>query len=1040
MKLTELFIRRPTLVTVFLALVLLAGTISATVLVKQQFPNYDVPTIQIALTYPGGSTTQIRDAIVRPIEDQIAGAPDLQAIESAIQPGQATIVARFALNSDQNADLVQVQGRVQNAQRQLPSDLQTPQITIYDPSQAVVVSLTAKSASLGAGQLSALVTNKIVPAIEQVPGISFVEVNGDVTPSFQVEVNPRALSASGFTITDVVSAISLNNVRAPGGIAYEPNRETSIDIRGDVQTPATVAGLLLGSGASAGSGSSTSAFGTTSRLLRVMDVARVVDGYEPQRVYGYDHGTPAISLEVQKAANTSEVEASKAVLAEIPRLARQFPDVVLSVQNVQATYTQEQLRGVISTLVEATIITALVMLFFLRSWRGAVVVMVAIPASLLVTLAAMRLLNFTLDTVSLLAMTLIIGILVDDSIVVLENIERHAEEGELPEVAAYRGRAEIGMAALVITLVDVVVFLPISFLPGAVGLFLREFGLVVSVATLTSLFVSFTVTPALAAHWSLPRRWQPWRIIARFGAGFDRLRGWYVERALLWGFANRRTVFGVSFGTLVLALLMLPLGIVGFEYIPQIDRGEFFLTITYPTGTPLETTRRAVLAVERMVDESPDVASEIALAGAYQGNLPGYVNNGAIGQLHVFLRSRRSRGTTQTAQAMQQAAQRLLPGARVVVIPATNTTGGIAQPIDTVVSTPAGNPSEPAARVYAALESTPGAVNATTSDNPKSPQVEVQFDRDRARALGVSIGTAADAVRAAFGGTLATQFPTADGLKDVQVIYPQTEQVNLTGIASIPIRAAGGSIVNVGDVTDIAREPAPPLITRINRQSVVYVGANVADGGELSNVQRGFNQRVAALNLGSGVSVAPVAGGNQEFVRDTVVGMSISLALSVLLVYLLMVALYNGYRTPLVVMFSVPVAVVGALGALAVTHQTLNLFSFIGCILLVGLVSKNGILLVDFANRLRLTQHAARAAMIEAAFERFRPIVMTTIAMIAGMLPLALSLDRGAAAARSLGAVVIGGLASSLVLTLLLVPIVYLWLAPSPREIREETP
>ncbi|HXM06223.1 MAG TPA: efflux RND transporter permease subunit, partial [Candidatus Acidoferrum sp.] len=218
MKLTELFIRRPSLVTVLLALILLGGTISANTLVKQQFPNYDVPTIQIALTYPGGSTTEIRDAIVRPIEDQIAGAPDLDAIETSIQPGQATLVARFALTSDQNADLVQVQGRVQNAQRQLPSDLQTPQITIYDPSQAVVVSLTAKSATLGAGQLSALVTNKVIPAIEQVPGISFVEVNGDVTPSLQVEVDPRALSSSGFTLTDIVNAISTNNVRAPGGI------------------------------------------------------------------------------------------------------------------------------------------------------------------------------------------------------------------------------------------------------------------------------------------------------------------------------------------------------------------------------------------------------------------------------------------------------------------------------------------------------------------------------------------------------------------------------------------------------------------------------------------------------------------------------------------------------------------------------------------------------------------------------------------------------------------------------------------------------
>ncbi|HTA40644.1 MAG TPA: efflux RND transporter permease subunit [Candidatus Acidoferrales bacterium] len=1036
MWLTDLFIKRPTLVTVFLALVLLAGTIAASVLVKQQFPNYDVPTIQISLSYPGGSTTEIRDAIVRPIEDQIAGAPDLQAIETAIQPGQATLVARFSLTSDQNSDLVQIQGRVQNATRQLPSDLQTPTITIYDPSQAVVVSLTAKSATLGAGELSALVTNKVVPAIEQVPGISFVEVNGNVTASIQVEVSPRAMSASGFTLTDVVNAISENNVRAPGGIAYEPNRETSIDIRGDVTTPQSVAQLLLGT-SSGSSGSSTSAFGTASRLLRVGDVAKVIDGFEPQRAFGYDHGTPAIALDVQKAANTSEVAASQAVLAELPKLQRQFPDVQFTVQNVQATYTQQQLAGVVRTLAEAIAITGIVMLFFLRSWRSAIVVMIAIPASLLVTLGAMKLLNFTLDTVSLLAMTLIIGILVDDSIVVLENIERHAAEGELPNVAAFRGRSEIGMAALVITLVDVVVFLPISFLPGAVGLFLREFGLVVSVATLTSLFVSFTVTPALAAHWSLASRWKPWKIVDDFTAWFDRSRAWYVDRALMWGLANRRTVIAVSAASLFISLLVIPLGWVGFEYIPGVDRGELFLTLTYPTGTPLETTRKAVLAVERAIDASPDVAAETALAGAYQGNLPGYVSNGAIGQLHVFLKPNRSQSTAQWAAQFQTLAAKLAPGAQAVGIPATSTMGGIQQPIDEVVSMPAGDPTEPAAAAYKALATTPGAIDATTTDNPRSPQVEVQFDRERARALGVDVGTGANAIRAAFGGTLATQFPTEVGLKDVQVIYPQSDQVDLASIASIPIRTSAGSIVNIGDVTTIDRAPAQPLITRINRQNVIYVGANLAPGQQLSNVQRAFEHNLAALGLPAGVTVAPVTGGNQEFVRDTVIGMTISLALSVLLVYLLMVALYNGYRTPFVVMFSVPVAVVGALGALTITHQTLNLFSFIGSVLLIGLVSKNGILLVDFANRLRLSKAGTRSAMIEAAYERFRPIVMTTVAMIAGMLPLALAIDPGAEAERSLGTVVIGGLVSSLALTLLLVPVVYLRLAPSVAEIRE---
>jgi HAE1 family hydrophobic/amphiphilic exporter-1 len=649
----------------------------------------------------------------------------------------------------------------------------------------------------------------------------------------------------------------------------------------------------------------------------------------------------------------------------------------------------------------------------------------------------MRVLNFTLDTVSLLAMTLIIGILVDDSIVVLENIERHAQEGELPPVAAFRGRAEIGMAALVITLVDVVVFLPISFLPGSVGLFLREFGLVVAIATLTSLFVSFTVTPALAAHWSLVSRWKPFRAIDEFTAAFARTRSWYVERALPWAFAHRRRVILISAGSLLVSLLVIPLGLVGFEYIPGVDRGELFLTISYPTGTPLETTRQAVLAAERIVDQSPDVNAESALAGAYVGNLPGYVNNGAIGQLHVFLRTNRSHSTAQWATTFTQQIEKILPGAQIVGIPATSTMGGIAQPIDEVVTLPAGDPSAAATQVYKALSETPGAIDPTTSDNPKSPQVEIAFARDRARALGVDIGTAASAVRAAFGGTLATQFPTEDGLKDVQVIYPQSDQTNLSAIAAIPITASGGSIVNVGDVATIEREPAPPLITRINRQTVVYVGANTAPGAELSNVQRGFQSRLGSLDLPQGTIVAPVTGGNEEFVHDTVVGMSISLALSVLLVYLLMVALYNGYRTPFVVMFSVPVAVVGALGALAITHETLNLFSFIGAVLLVGLVSKNGILLVDFANRLRLTKQSSRAAMQEAALERFRPIVMTTVAMIAGMLPLALAIDPGAEAERSLGTVVVGGLLSSLLLTLLLVPIVYLRLAPSIDEIKE---
>ena len=1037
MSLTRLFVRRPTLVTVFLALVLLAGTIASTMLVQQQFPSTETPSIQVLLSYPGASTTEMRDAVVRPLEDTIAGAPQLNYLETSIQPGQASIVAVFQLNSDQNNDLVQVQGRVQNAQHAIPSDVQAPQISLYNPSEAVVVSLVLRSRALGAGDLSSLTINKIVPQIEQVPGVSYVQANGTVTPSIQVDVDPNRLSSSGMTLTDIVSSITSNNIRAPGGILYSKNRETNLDVRGDIQDVPTVANLLIagGSSSAAASSTTTNVFSTAPHLLRIKDVANVTDSFETQRVFAYSEGVPCVELDVQKSAGTSEVETSRRVLRELPVLRRTYPDVQFSVLNVQSTYTEQQLQGVVRTLIEAILFTGIVMLFFLRSWRNAIVVMIAIPSSLLVTLAAMQLAHFTLDTVSLLAMTLIIGILVDDSIVVLENVERHFEHGEAPTEAAVTGRNEIGVAAIVITLVDVVVFLPISFLPGAIGLFLREFGLVVTVATLTSLFVSFTVTPTLAGRWALLSRWRPWRVIDAFTSRFERARAWYVDRALVWGLRNGRIVALVSALSLVFALALIPLGIVGFEYIPPVDRGELYLTISYPAGTPLDTTRRGMLQVEQAVDQIPDLQTEASMAGAYMGQLSGYISNGAVAQINVFLKDGRSHSTAYWAAQLQERARKLVPTASITAVPATATTGGNTQPIDEVVSSLDGHPEQWAAKVYAALRQTPGAIDVTSSDPGDAPQVEVQFNRDRARALDASIGTASTAIEAAFGGDLATQFTGPDGLKDVLVTYPVSAQSSLGAIESIPIRASDGSIVHVGDIAHLVQAPAPPMIMRINRQNVVYIGANLAPGAVLSNVQRDFAHRLAALHLPSTVTVGASAGGNEEQVSQTVSGMGIALMLSILLVYLLMVALYNSYRTPFIIMFAVPVAVVGAIGSLALTHQTLNLFSLIGSVLLIGLVTKNGILLVDFANQRRREGLGRIPAMREAARQRFRPIMMTTIAMIAGMIPLAFVLDPGAQAARSLGTVVIGGLASSLLLTLLLVPVVYVAIAGGPERI-----
>ncbi|HZT11845.1 MAG TPA: efflux RND transporter permease subunit [Candidatus Baltobacteraceae bacterium] len=1020
-RLTALFVQRPALATVLVLITVLAGLLSYPGLVQQQFPNVDLPVMQIVALYPGASPNTIRDTIVRPIEDQLAGAPDLDHIQTTIQQGGATVSAFFSLASDKTADLSEVQRRLQSAEAYLPTDLKAPSINTYDPSQGTVVELAVSTTRVDPHDLSNLVDNTIVPQMEQLSGVSFVQTSGDVTPSIEVAVDPDRLRAQGGTLNDVINAVANNNVRAPGGIATAHGRETTLDVRGDIQTPASVGNLLLGSAAAAPQ--QLNAWSSAPRALQIRDVAAVSYGYETQRVFAYHRGSPAIILDVRKASGASEVSVSDAVLKALPSFRTRFPDLDFAVVNVQADYTKEQIGEVWRALIEAIALTALVMLFFLRSWRNAVVVCVAIPTSLFVALTAMRVLHFTLDTVSLAAMTLVIGILVDDSTVVLENIERHRDAGEPAKNAAIAGRGEIALAAITLTLVDVVVFLPLAFLPGTVGRFMKEFGFVVTIATLTSLAISFTVTPAMAGCWSMFSTWKPGRIVDRFTAIFQRLGTAYATRVLPWALNHPRLVASISAASFVVALLLIPLGLVGFEFLPAVDNGEVAVQVSYPVGTALATTRDAILALEREIDSMPQVKGETAIAGSYQAEFGGFVQEGFVGQVHAFLRVGKGASTADWLATLLPRAHKLLPGASITAIPSTGITGGTQQPINYVVSAPPAKLDAVARSVYAAMRQTPGTANVTDSALEPMPNVDVEFNRDAARATGVDIGTAANALRAAFGGVIATQYSSPYGSQDVQVVYPFDSRDSLRALASIPIRSTNQGLVYAGDIARFVSRPSDPLITRLNRQDIVFVGSNVQPGYQLSRVTGAFRKRLGALPAGASLSPAP--NGSQQNLLDTVSGIAVALVLSFVLVYLLMVALYDSFKTPFVMMFAIPVTAFGALGSLAVTHLTLNLFSMIGTLLLVALVTKNGILLVDFANRLRESGLSTIEAIAQSAATRFRPIVMTTFSMVVAMLPIALALEPGSEVRQALGVVVVGGLFSSLGLTLLLVPVVY---------------
>jgi len=1008
---TKLFVTRPTLAAVLVALAAIGGGLAAYSMRVQELPNIVPPLADVIIFYPAASPAEMRDGIVRPIEDQIAGAPHLAHLQSTVQQGFATIQAVFDLKSNSADDILEVQRRVQAAQAKLPSDLPPPSVEDFDPGAADVVQIDVSSRTLSPERLSADVAGGIVPAIQQLTGVGYVQVRGLVTPAIQVAVDPKKLSAKNLTIDDVGAAIASGSVAGAGGIIGGAKRETGIDIRAGLSGRSEVAALPIIGGSS---------------IVRVSDVASVRDAGAPVRIASYVGGDPGYVLHVQKATQASEVDAAKAVIADLPGLRQQFPGVTFNVLDDTSQYTADQLDGVLRTLAEAIALVAIVMLLFLRSWRNALAVLIAIPTSLCVALIAMSVFGFSIDTVSLLSMTLITGILVDDSIVVLENSERHRESGEEPIQAAIVGRLEIGLAAIVITLVDVVVFAPIAYLPGIVGRFLIEFALVVVASTLASLLVSFTITPALAGNWSLRSSKRGMSFADAFARGFDRVREWYSQRTLVWALDHPWAVGIVSLATLAGAVALIwPLGIVGFDFVPAQDRGEIFVRLDFAGGTPLSVTKDAVRAIEREVDTIPDVRSEYAIAGASQSPEGAYLVDGGVGQVDIHLKSDRVRDTDYWVTWIGSVARRLAPRGNPVVIPSTNVQGGTSQPIDYVVSDTRGDPPKDADRIFRALAATPGVTNPYDSAGSLAPQLEVAFDRDKARDLGVDVNAAAVAIRSAFGGFRALQFETADGLKEVDVEYPPSEQRSSAGLKAIAVRSSSGAIVKVGDFAKLTHVLAPRAIDRVDRRTVVHVTANLAPGAALSNVQSDFDRRVAGLHLPPSVSVVPNSQGDQAFLSDTKRGMATAIGLGLVLVFLLMAALYDSFVSPFIIMFSVPLAVVGAVGALAATRETLNAFSLIGTVLLIGLVTKNGILLVDFANRAHAAGADALAAIKESARVRFRPIIMTTAAMVFGMLPLALGLDPAVAARKSLGIVVIGGLLSSLLLTLLLVPVIY---------------
>ncbi|MBV9333877.1 MAG: efflux RND transporter permease subunit [Candidatus Eremiobacteraeota bacterium] len=1120
-------------------------------------PGTDFPIVVVYAGYPGASPQEMERLIVKPIEDQLDGIDNLDQLNATAQEGVATVIVQFKLGTNLDVAAINVQSAVDTARVYLPADLDPPTVEKNGASQPLL-DLAISSKSLTQTQLADFANNKLEPILKAIPNVQTVEIRGAADREFHVEPIPERLIGANATLGDVFTAIAGNNANLPGGMLRQRTQETSVSVHAEVNTAQDLLGIPL------------MVPGSTNKNMKVGDVAYAFDSHVEPTSISHFNGQPRIYVELGRNIAADEITSTQIARDHIKQINEQFPEVTLTEIDAPADYTQKSLNGVWQSLIEGIVLTMLVMLLFLHAWRNAIVIMIAIPSSILATFVLMKTFGFHLDTMSLMGLSLIIGILVDDSIVVLENITRHRDLGEEPIDAAINGRSEIGGAAVAITMVDVVVFLPIAFLPGIVGAYLREFGIVIVIATLFSLLVSFTLTPLLAARWSVLKRskarpawmdalgsWKvtliltgaavlayfiPWPIAElrqvlpiMIGAllvlnfvvmRYDRILTWYRTKGLpfalrhglfvvwvcavlvinsltlamgagmttiavnvfflvlagLWhgvGYIERRSKSPENLGyrwtpssnghsgaavwarrgadavknipqvfvrwfyqtgrggkrltlatfglPIALSAVLVALGPIDFDFVPQVQSGEISMTVTYPPGTPLQTTSKYVTALEDGIMKLDGIKSVSSTVGRKPQGW-----GSAIGDNYARLDAQtlpeRRHDTYKIIDQIRKLSY-LVPGGVFQV--SGDNGGGSGATIFYSLSGPESEIAAGAEKVAQFLRNTPGSVNVQTSNEAAAPRLNVNIDSQKAEVLGISPATAANAARLAIDGAVATRVRAENGLVDVRVQFPMSDRKTVDQLQDVRVRAEDGTLVPLADIANLQWTKAPLQIKRLNRQRVVDVYGDTLPGYSLGAVTGPLEKQLRKPGfLPEGVHLT--AQGDTQYMNETMANMGIALATSFMLVYMLMVILYGSFFEPLIVMLCVPLAIIGALVALSLMHriepnagQSLNIISMIGIIMLFGLVAKNGILLVDYSNTLCRRGMRVHDAVLQGSATRFRPILMTTCAMIFGMLPLSLGFAEGGEWRQAMGTVIIGGLLSSLILTLFLVPMVY---------------
>ena len=1024
MFLADVSIKRPVFATMMMVALVVLGIVSYKRLAIDEYPDVTYPVVVAQTAYPGASPEVVAREVSRPIEEALNTVQGLQEVTSTSFEGSSLVRLTFKLGVNVMEAQQEVQSKVARIRRQLPQNILEPIILRFDPNDRPIMSIAIQSTDRPVRELTDMADEVIATRIEAEPGVGGVNVVGGQERQIRVELDPSAMRSYAISPPQVIAALQRENQDVPAGRVKQGETERLIRVTGRIVEPRAFGDIVVGV--------------RNGVAIKLNDVGNVVDAAAERRSAATMNDQPAVSVDILKISGSNTVEVADGVRRAVAELQRQLPgDVKLTVIRDDSRSIRESLADVELTIVLGALLTIMIIYLFLNSWRSTVITGLTLPVSIISAFFIMWIAGFTVNTMTLLALSLAIGLLIDDAIVVRENIVRHLEMGKDHVKASSEGTDEIGLAVLATTLAVIAVFVPVAFMGGMIGKIFFQFGVTVAFAVLVSLFVSFTLDPMLSSVWADPdvesgpdgdhgRKKAGFirRTSFAFNDWFERVSDKYpkwLERSL----NHRVLVLGIAGASVVIAMLIIPR--LGFTWMPDYDAGEFNVGFRTTPGSRIEFTEEKANELAAMIRKYPEVEFTYTTVGG------GFRGSPSNGQVFVKLKEKDHRDRSMAEiQEQMRGELRKVPGVRANIQGTRSIFGGYRQPI--VVNVQGPEPSRlkiAADRVLEVMRGVPGVDAPQSSDEGEIPQLDIRVDRQQAWAAGLGIGSIGSTLQPLFAGEIATEWEDPQGYShDVVVMYPDSMKTSAADVAGIVIpstnidaRTGLPAMVPLSQVAQISAGNGPQQIERRMLERQISISAGVVSGYPVGDVANATRAAIDSVGLPPGYHT--VFTGDVQNLEETKGYVLEAMILAIVFIYLILASLFGSFIQPLAIMLSLPLAFIGVALALLATGGNLNVMTMIGIIMLMGLVTKNGILLVDFANQQRAAGHDRLHALLTAGRIRLRPIVMTTVAMIFGMIPLALAIGEGAEQRAPMARAVIGGLITSTFLTLFVVPVVY---------------